>query len=494
VREVLLGLIPAGTIAGHVFDRDGEPLAGVNVQAFKYVYQNGDRVLSSVQQARTNDLGEYRLYWLNPGQYYISATHTAGPGGIINAVAEAAGGALAITPPAGAPGPVDIGQIRAAIDSVAGQLGQLGGGRVAALLAEPQATGDQTYIPVYYPGTTDVETASAIDLRPGTIFNGIDLTVAQAPTLKVRGQIIGANGQPAQNAQVMLVPKRRIGIAMGNQFRGRGLNEAGTFEIRGVVPGSYDLIAMMNDRGNPTSARVSLDIGGADIENVTLVLTPGVTITGRLLLEGMPANTNPQRLRVTLNSLTPMAGGFLGGARGGGGQRGNPPGLVSADGAFTLQNVAPGDYRVIVQGLPRNAYIKMARFGAADALQQGLVVDGSRSGALDVLVSGNTGSIEGVVQDERQNPSANSQVVLVPDPTKRHRPDLYRSINTDASGKFRLDGIPPGDYKVFAWEDVETGAWQDPDFLNRYEEAGRVVRMAENGQATAELRVIPAGQ
>src|SRR5687767_13338141 len=39
VQDVLLGLIPASTIAGHVFDRDGEPLAGVNVQAFKYVYQ-----------------------------------------------------------------------------------------------------------------------------------------------------------------------------------------------------------------------------------------------------------------------------------------------------------------------------------------------------------------------------------------------------------------------------------------------------------------------
>jgi hypothetical protein len=387
---------------------------------------------------------------------------------------------------------LDAGQIRAAIDSVAGQLGQLGGGRVAALLAEAPTAGDQTYIPVYYPGTNDVETASPINLRPGTIFNGIDLTVAQVPTLRIRGQIIGPNGQPAQNTQVMLAPRRRIGIAMGNQFRGRGLNQTGTFEIRGVVPGSYDLIAIMNDRTSPASARLPLEVGGADIENVTLVLSPGVTITGRLLLESMPANTDVQRLRVALNPRTPMAG-FLLGQRGGGQRGGSPPGVVNSDGTFTLQNVGPGDYRVVVQGLPRNAYIKIARFGAADALQDGVIVDGSTSGALDILVSGNTGTVEGAVRDERQNPAPNVQVVLVPDPARRHRADLYRTANTDATGRFRLDGIPPGDYKAFAWEDVETGAWQDPDFLNRYEEIGRVLRLPEKGQATAEIVVMPAG-
>jgi hypothetical protein len=112
---------------------------------------------------------------------------------------------------------------------------------------------------------------------------------------------------------------------------------------------------------------------------------------------------------------------------------------------------------------------------------------------LDILVSANTGMLDGFVVDERQNPSANTQVVLVPDPTKRHRPDLYRTINTDESGKFRVEGVPPGDYKVFAWEDVETGAWQDPDFLLRYEDTGRTVRIPESGQSTVELRVIPAG-
>src|SRR6185369_13622788 len=74
LADIILQLMPAGTITGRVFDRDGEPLANVNVEALKYSYQEGQRVMNVVQSARTNDLGEYRLFWLQPGQYFVSAT------------------------------------------------------------------------------------------------------------------------------------------------------------------------------------------------------------------------------------------------------------------------------------------------------------------------------------------------------------------------------------------------------------------------------------
>src|SRR5262245_9105181 len=73
MADVVVQIMPAGTIAGRVFDRDGETLANVNVEALKYSYSDGDRVLNVVQAARTNDLGEYRLFWLQPGQYFVSA-------------------------------------------------------------------------------------------------------------------------------------------------------------------------------------------------------------------------------------------------------------------------------------------------------------------------------------------------------------------------------------------------------------------------------------
>src|SRR5262245_40083943 len=93
IGDVILQLMPAGTISGRVFDRDGEPLANVNVEALKYSYQEGQRVMNVVQTSRTNDLGEYRLFWLQPGQYFVSATPQDGQrGAILNALAIAGPG------------------------------------------------------------------------------------------------------------------------------------------------------------------------------------------------------------------------------------------------------------------------------------------------------------------------------------------------------------------------------------------------------------------
>jgi hypothetical protein len=54
-----------------------------------------------------------------------------------------------------------------------------------------------------------------------------------------------------------------------------------------------------------------------------------------------------------------------------------------------------------------------------------------------------------------------------------------------------MQGITPGDYALFAWENVETGAWQDPDFLRGYQTQGTAVRIAEGDNQSVSLTVIP---
>jgi hypothetical protein len=265
---------------------------------------------------------------------------------------------------------------------------------------------------------------------------------------------------------------------IGN-FRNRNINEQGIFEIRGVVPGSYDLVANLNDRNNRMSARVPVDVGNSDVQNVTLVLSPPLSLPGRLVIEGTqssPNNQDAQRMRVTLRPN-------------GGGQAASP---VQGDGTFTLQVMGQDEYRLAVAGMPRNAYVKAARLGGADVLNEGLRLDRPPNGQLDILVSPNAGTVDGTVSNDKQEPSINVSVVLVPDAAHRQRSDLYRTISTDALGHFHLEGVAPGDYKAFAWEDVETGAWQDPDFIRLYEERGKPIRVSENGQANIELRLIPA--
>jgi len=491
VTDALLQIMPAGTISGRVFDRDGEPLANVNVEALRYSYQQGQRVMNEVQSARTNDLGEYRLFWLQPGQYFISATPPENRRvALLNALSIGGPGI------AGAVGEIIAQRVEARGGrgegrGGRGEPGPRGGGPGAGPnpppVLPPQDEAPETYVPVYYPGTTDAQAAAPINLPPGIVFSGVDMTVAAVRTLKVAGQVInGVTGQPAQNAQIALIPlaagNGRGGIRNPGNFRSR-INNGGTFEIRGVPPGSYEVVAMFNERNNRMTARLPLEIGSSDVQNVSLILSPGFSLTGRLAIEGQAGTGNQDVSRIRVMLRPDSAGQVLGGA--------SPNSAVKADGAFALEQVGRDDYRLTVTGMPRNAYVKTARYGSTDVMSEGLRLDRQPTGPLEILVSTSSGVADGIVQTDKQEPAINVMVVLVPEAARRTRLDLYRTISTDAAGRFHLEGIPPGDYRVFAWEDVETGAWTDPDFIRRFEDRGKPVRINEGSSSNIELRLIP---
>src|SRR3954470_9687155 len=71
--DIRIGMTSTGAIGGRIVNRYGGPVGNASVQALRYTYQNGRRVLNAAQTARTNDRGEYRLFWMTPGQYIVSA-------------------------------------------------------------------------------------------------------------------------------------------------------------------------------------------------------------------------------------------------------------------------------------------------------------------------------------------------------------------------------------------------------------------------------------
>jgi uncharacterized surface anchored protein len=78
--------------------------------------------------------------------------------------------------------------------------------------------------------------------------------------------------------------------------------------------------------------------------------------------------------------------------------------------------------------------------------------------------------------------------VLVP--SERGRVDLYRNTNSDKDGKVAFANVPPGDYKVFAWEEVQTGAWHDPVFMEKHEDRGRLVHIEKAGAMTENVQIV----
>jgi hypothetical protein len=82
-------------------------------------------------------------------------------------------------------------------------------------------------------------------------------------------------------------------------------------------------------------------------------------------------------------------------------------------------------------------------------------------------------------------------VLLVPDAGRRRWYDTNRTVTTDISGRFTFDRIAPGDYVLFSWEEIEDGAWLDPDFMKRYEERGKHIHINAGNNPPVNVTAIP---
>jgi protocatechuate 3,4-dioxygenase beta subunit len=424
VSDISIQLIPAGVITGHVFDDDGDPVQGAQVSTLRYAYRNGQRELAHAGEARTNDLGEFRIYGLAPGQYIVEAEKQP--------------------------------RLLAALKSESG------------------------YVPIYYPGVVDAERAAPITVRAGEEFPSADITLQTTHTVTLRGHVVsGMGGGPALHAQIYLL-SQGTGDAGGRVISQAFVsNPQGGFELRNVTPGEYFLYAFLYEHARPECGRQPLEVADIDLDGINLTVAPGVDIKGRVRVDGQL--TSPGALQVSLApKYTSMALG------------GMPSDPVKPDGSFLLKNAFDDEYQIYVDGLPQNYFLKSARLDGVDVLAAGVTIDTKQTpGLLDILVSANGAHIDGVVSQD-QKPFPGASVTLVPNPPHRAEKSLYNITTTDQLGHFVLQGIPPGDYKLFAWEGLDPGAYKSSDFLLPFENRGQSIHIIEGASLSVQLDLIPA--
>src|SRR5204863_9089630 len=129
-------------------------------------------------------------------------------------------------------------------------------------------------------------------------------------------------------------------------------------------------------------------------------------------------------------------------------------------------------------------------YGNNDAFCELLQVETDRSIPLTFQLGFSAGSVNGVVSDGKNQPFLAATCVLVP--SSRGRTDLYKTASSDQNGKFNFANVPPGDYKLIAWEDVPSGAYLDPSFMKPYEGQTQSITVGKGAGATAQIKVIPA--
>jgi hypothetical protein len=423
VSGIAFRMVPPGVITGTVYDEEGDPVTLAQVKVLRVTSSGTHRQVGEAGSGQTNDLGEYRIWGLQPGKYLVAATY-------------------------------DPPQVNSS-----------------------QAT-DEVYLPTFHPSTADTSQATVVEVQPGVEASGIDVDLREAHAVMVRGRVmVDSSAKSLRGVHVSLEPRGAEGGYSFSYYGGSVQNDSGDFEIPSVPPGPYNLSAFWNDGKRQLYGRVPVEVGSANLEGVTFVLSSPITLAGRFRLEGSN-QLDFTRLGLWLQPTDSTMGS------------GNVE--IKPDGTFTVENVYDGNYRVRVLGFPEGYYLKAAREGGSEVLESGLTISRSQPPPrLEIVLSPDGGRVDGSVLREQQ-PVAGALVVLVPDPPHRDREDMYGMKVTDGFGRFSLLGLPPGDFKLFAFEPVQGTNYTDPDYLRAFEDRGTPVHVEERQQQAVQLGLLTA--
>jgi len=427
-------LRPLGSVSGVVLDPDGDPLSNVQVRLLRAGFERHKPTYESVGWASTDQSGRYCVTDVLPGQYVIMALPPQEP----------------------------------------------------AALIQPEAVMDQP-VPVkmyaldLYPGTSRLSAAAPLLMAPGKQVEGIDFHLTARAVAPLRGKVVVPdNAQPNSSVQIEAfaqdVPDRQY-QNMGTQAIAPEFN----FEFPFLIAGPYLIVATFSVQGREYRAtdRVDLPPSGQEI---SLHLDRGIDLSGRVDIEGegdRPAG--PFRVTLISGDSLPV--------------RSQPAAEVKPDGTFTIPDVFPGIWDINVQPVPHEGYIKAMLLGDQDVLNDDMTITANTREPLHIVLSTRGARVAGTVMVPQDAPkSARARVLLAPAGKYEHVLSYYAIALADDTGHFEFKSVTPGQYKLYAFEELDPASYGDPGFMKALQKLAEAFDVPEGGRVTRQVPLIQAGQ
>jgi hypothetical protein len=452
--KIDLRLPRGGVLTGRIVDEFNDPVSDASVAVMQMRYMGGRRRPVPVSRpSQTNDLGQFRVWGLPPGEYLVSAT-----------------------------------------------LRSFGIDPQMILGASQDSTG---YAPTFYPGTANVAEAQRVTVTLGSEASGIEFALLPVRTAKITGIVVDAEGRPFTEGNVMMIQTMgapgiggdgMVFMAGGPGGSGR-LGADGAFTISSVTPGEYTLQARVR-RPKPGSAPASdfvmpgegetgnavVTVTGEDVAGLVIVASKGAKMAGHVIFESAaPPTLRTENLRVYAQPLggdsMPMFGGM--------------PGRLGTDGKFELTGLT-GRRVIRAMGAP-GWFVKSVRSDGRDVTDSGIDFKGGDDvSGVEITLTTQMAEISGTVKGPDGKPARDYAVVVFPDDKDRWTPEsrYFGQARPDQEGRFKVLGLPDETYLVAALEYVEGSDWRDPEFLDRLRESATRVTAASGASKQLELKIV----
>jgi hypothetical protein len=418
-----------GVVTGHVVDEAGEATADVLVSVMRYQYVQGRRQLSPAgRAAQTNDLGEFRLFGIPPGQYVLSAT-------LRNLV-----------------------------------------------IGDTTSDNRSGYAPTYYPGTASVTEAQRLTVAVGQTLSEINIALSPTRLARVSGTAVDSQGKPVTTGVLMLVQTTGGGFI---STAGSQLKPDGGFTISNVAPGDYTLRVMTNTgpllSPSVESLQAEITVAGEDVDDVRLVGVKPSIITGRVIAASMQSTSlGGLQLTIAPKIPAPLAGGGPG--------RVNEDGtfeLLAQPGPSLIRMNPIGSFAGARIKAVRIDGVDVIDSGLNVRPNENL-------NGVEIELTTQLSSLSGVVTDARGNSVKDYSVVIFARDKERWGPgSRYTNFGRpDQDGRYKSVNLPPGDYYAIALDYVEQGANTDPEFLDRIKDRATEFSMTDGESKTLDLKLV----
>jgi hypothetical protein len=485
--NVEIPIVMGGVIAGRIVDDEGQPMLrtwpGLLQQRLvgdrKMLGRMPEQLVGSFERG-VNDRGEFRLFGVPPGTYYIVVTPSIPTGARLTTSDEVRWAAQAQTGPTPAPGPI-VG-----------------------------------YAPVYYPGTTDPAAARPIVVGPGEVHEGLEIRVSYVAVARVEGIAQRPDGAPAAGATITL-SERMPQTTLEGLSRSARTDASGRFVLQSVPPGDYRISARASSAqaapAPPTGAapiaaapppvldlwgQMDVVIAGQDVGGLGITLAPASTISGRLTFIGTSLKPPPDLTTIRLQFIATAA--LATALTGTSSASATHNATVDADGVFRVAGLPPDRY---------NATASWPGMRGGDGTTGWWLttvhVDGRDQGdrPIDVQPNQNVtnvtlgfgdriGIVEGALTDGEGRAAAAYYVVAFPverESWSTVSRRLPAPAQTGTDGRYRLVGLPAGEYFLAVVTEVGPEDRANPEFLAALVPAAIRIKVGAGQTLRSDLKI-----